>query len=105
MDGLAASALPVIAMVGDKRIMPNNAMLMIHKAWSIAIGNANDFRSVRKILKKIEESIISVYQEKSGLERERIIELMATETWMTAKAKEFGFIDEIDEEKAGRRMP
>ena len=31
VDGLAASAASVIAMVGDKRIMPNNAMLMIHK--------------------------------------------------------------------------
>ena len=100
VDGLAASAASVIAMVGDKRIMPNNAMLMIHKAWSIAVGNANDFRKRADDLEKIEESIISVYQEKSGLEREKIIELMTAETWMTAKeAKDYGFIDEIDEEK------
>jgi ATP-dependent Clp protease protease subunit len=100
VDGLAASAASVIAMVGDKRIMPNNAMLMIHKAWSIAIGNADDFRKRADDLEKIEESIIAVYQEKSGIEREKVIELMAAETWMTAKeAKEYGFIDEIDDEK------
>jgi ATP-dependent Clp protease protease subunit len=100
VDGLAASAASVIAMVGDKRIMPNNAMFMIHKASSIAAGNASDFRKRADDLEKIEESIISVYQEKSGLEREKIIELMTAETWMTAKeAKDYGFIDEIDEEK------
>jgi ATP-dependent Clp protease protease subunit len=44
--------------------------------------------------------MIVVYQEKSGLEKEKIIELLDAETWMTAdEAIAYGFADEIEETK------
>ncbi|MBV4421037.1 head maturation protease, ClpP-related [Clostridium tyrobutyricum] len=100
VDGLAASIASIIAMAGDNVKMPKNAMLMVHNPWSFGMGNANDFRKLADDLDKVRESMISVYEDKTGMEKESIVELLDAETWMTAEeAVEFGFADEIEEEK------
>src|SRR3990167_5198523 len=40
IDGIAASIASVIAMAGDKIIMPENAMMMIHNPWGFAAADA-----------------------------------------------------------------
>jgi len=100
IDGLAASIASVIAMAGDVVYMPKNAMMMVHNPWTIARGDANEFRELAEVLDKVRDSLIVVYQDKTGLEREEIIELLDAETWMTAEeAVEKGFADEIEETK------
>jgi hypothetical protein len=80
--------------------MPLNAMLMIHNPMTIAWGNANEFRKIADTLDKIRESSIAVYQEKTGLDEKKIIEMMDAETWFTAEdALKLGFADVIDEKK------
>ena len=102
IDGLAASIASVIAMAGDKIIMPKNAMMMIHNPWTIAIGNAADFRKLADDLDKINESIKAAYLGKAAdLEESKLIELMDAETWLTAQeAVDLGLADEIEESKA-----
>ena len=46
VDGLAASAASVIALAGDKVIIPENAFFMIHHAWTSAAGNVNELENV-----------------------------------------------------------
>lgn len=100
VDGLAASIASVIAMAGDIVYMPNNAMMMIHKAWTIGLGNANDFRKLADDMDKIDESILATYEAKTGLEKDKIIEMVNAETWLTAEeAITYGFADEIEETK------
>jgi ATP-dependent Clp protease, protease subunit len=100
IDGLAASIASLIAMAGDKIIMPANAMMMIHRAWTVAMGNANDFRKMAEDMDKIDESIVNVYESKTGMKQEDIITLLDAETWFTAKdALDNGFCDEIEDEK------
>lgn len=100
VDGLAASIASVIAMAGDVVYMPQNAMMMIHKAWTFGIGNANDFRKLADDMDKIDESILVTYETKTGLEKDKIIEMVNAETWMTAEdAVALGFADEIEESK------
>lgn len=101
VDGLAASIASVIAMAGDTVVMPRNAMMMIHNPWTFGWGNANDFRRIADDLDKIRESIIAAYQDKSGIDRDKLIELLDAETWLTAEeALEYGLIDEVDERKS-----
>lgn len=101
IDGLAASAASLVAMAGDRVIMPRNAIMMIHNPWTLAWGNANDLRAIADDLDKIRESMIAVYEEKTGLERQQIVDMLDAETWMTAEeAVERGFADEIEEAKA-----
>ncbi len=98
IDGLAASIASIVAMAGDKIIMPKNAMMMIHKPWTYTAGNANDMREQADTLDKVEESLVAVYVDKTGLDAEEIKTLLADETWLTASdALEKGFIDEIEE--------
>jgi ATP-dependent Clp protease protease subunit len=100
IDGLAASAASVVALAGDKVIMPINSMLMIHNPWTIGIGSSADFRKLADDLDKIRESIVAVYRDKTGLTDEDIISLMDAETWMTAEdAYGYGFADEVKSEK------
>ncbi|WP_027730878.1 ClpP-like prohead protease/major capsid protein fusion protein [Variovorax paradoxus] len=44
VDGMAFSIASLIAMAGDKVLMANNAMLMIHAPWTYAAGNSAELR-------------------------------------------------------------
>lgn len=100
IDGLAASAASFIAMAGDKIIMPKNAMMMIHCAWTYFAGNARDIIKIADELEKIDKSLVSMYAERTGLPDEQIMAMMEEETWMTADdAISKGFADELENEK------
>lgn len=97
IDGIAASAATIIAMAGERVVIPSNAMMMIHNPLTWAGGNATDFREYADMLDKIRDSIIAAYQGKTSLSREKLVELMDAETWLSAdEAVEFGFADEVE---------
>lgn len=96
IDGLAASIASVIAMAGDVIEMPENAMMMVHNPSSICWGYASDMRETADRLDKIRESMITTYMAKSGLAKERIIELMDSESWLSAEdCKKLGLCDKV----------
>jgi ATP-dependent Clp protease protease subunit len=96
IDGIAASAASVIAMAGDEVLMSPLSLLMIHDPGTIAIGDSEEMHKTIDMLAEIKEAIINAYQEKSGLSRKKIAEMMSSETWMNAKkAIELGFADGI----------
>ena len=100
VDGLAASIASVVAMAGDRIIMPSNAMMMIHKPWSGMWGNSTDFRKMADDLDKIQESIEETYLSKINLNADALKEMLTAETWLTAEeCLEYGFCDEIEQEK------
>lgn len=97
--GLAASIASVIAMAGNAVEMPENAMLMIHDPTGGCVGTAEDMLSVADALEKIKAGIVSTYRKKTGLEDEKISEMMAAETWITAReAVDMGFADVVTDE-------
>lgn len=87
VDGLAGSISSVIALAGDRIVIPNNAYMMIHKPWSYTFGNANELREQADMLDKIEEGIINVYSEnlKEGVDIKEIKEMVNNETWLTGE--------------------
>lgn len=97
IDGIAASAATIIAMAGDKIIIPSNAMMMIHNPWTFAAGDADELRDIAEMMDKVRDSILAAYSEKTGLSNERLIELMNDETWLSAdEAVALGFADEVE---------
>lgn len=101
IDGLAASIASVIAMAGDKIIMPSNAMMMIHNAWTYAAGNSNELRKLADDLDKVNASIRQTYLDKAGdkLDEETLIKLMDNETWLTAQeCYDYGLCDTVGED-------
>ncbi|MFE4525435.1 head maturation protease, ClpP-related [Cytobacillus firmus] len=99
VDGVAASIASVIALAGDKVIIPSNAFLMIHKPWTGMYGNANDFRKMAEDLDRIESGIMNVYKEnmKEGVELSTIQELVDAETWLNGEEAEKYFNIEVIE--------
>ena len=100
VDGLAASAASLVAMAGDEICMPLNAMLMLHSPWTFAYGNATELRNIAESLDQVRESMIAVYAQQSGKEREEIIAILEAETWYTAEeAVRAGFASMVEPEK------
>ncbi len=96
IDGLAASMASVIAMVGNPIIMPENAMMMVHKPWGITGGDANDMRDYADLLDKVEAVLIPSYAKKTGKTPDELALMLGEETWMTAQeCLEHGFADQI----------
>lgn len=96
IDALAASIGSVIALAGDEIRMASNAFVMIHNAWTFAMGNASQLHKDATTLEKIDESIMAIYAAKTGESREELQRLMADETWFTAEeAADIGLVDTI----------
>ncbi len=98
IDGFACSIASVIAMAGDKVIMPKNAVMMIHNALTIARGNSQQLRKIADDLDVINAANRTAYLEKSNgkITEEKLIELLDNETYLSAEqCIEYGFCDEI----------
>jgi ATP-dependent protease ClpP protease subunit len=96
IDGHAASAATYVALAADEVEIADGGFFMIHNAWTVALGNANDFEATAGILRKVDASIVADYQRKTGKSPETISEWMDAETWFTAEeAVEHGFVDRI----------
>lgn len=98
--GIAASAASVIAMAGDKVLMGTGTMIMIHRAWGMAIGNHHDFAEASSLFQKFDEAMASIYVERTGLAGADVMSLLdgatksADGTFLTAaEAIEKGFAD------------
>lgn len=93
--GLAASAASVIACAGKSDISPT-AQIMVHNVSSVTSGDYHDMDKMSEILQKANETIANAYITKSGMTKEKALEIMDKETWLTAdEAVELGLIDEI----------
>lgn len=96
IDGLAASAASIIAMAGDKVVMPKNTLLMIHNASTMVYGDSQEFAKTAGTLEKMNATMQAVYHEKTGIAHEEIAAMMNNETWFTAdEALKLGFVDTI----------
>lgn len=96
IDGLAASMASVIAMVGNPIIMPENAMMMIHKPWGITGGDADDMRDYADLLDKVETVLIPAYAKKTGKTTDELADMLSAETWLSGReCVEHGFADQL----------
>ncbi|QGH35140.1 Clp protease ClpP [Gracilibacillus salitolerans] len=101
VDALAASIASVIAMAGDQIHMYKNSMMMIHNAWTIALGNSNELRKKADDLDRINQSAVQSYLQKAGekLNEDKLKQLLDDETWLSAEeAQEIGLNDVVLEE-------
>jgi ATP-dependent protease ClpP protease subunit len=100
VDGWAASAASVLAVAAPKVVMAPGSFMMIHKAWTIGIGNSDDMLATAELLEKVDGSIAESYAAKAGGDAAPFLELMAKETWFTAaEAVEARLADEVAGDK------
>lgn len=98
VDGLAGSAASIVAMAGDKIIMPLGSMMFIHNSWTYAAGNSGELKEHAEMLSKIDTTMLEVYKAKTGLDEATIKDLMDKDSWLTAtEAKNLGFATDIED--------
>ncbi len=98
IDGIAASAASVIAMAGKEIHIAEAGFVMIHDAWTLSMGNADELRKTAARLEAVSEQIAGIYQRRTGRDMDNIREWMAAETEFNAsQAVEFGFATSVFE--------
>ena len=101
IDGVAASIASVIALAGHEVQMPENALMMVHRAWGMGVGNAEEMIKLAEDLQKHDQVIAGIYANKNGKSVEDNLGVMAQETWFTgAEAKHFGLVDTVTDKVA-----
>lgn len=96
VDGIAASAASVIAMAADELCMSPTSYLMIHRASTIAWGNVDAMDEAQRELAAIDEGICEAYRLKTGMSRNKILQMMQDTTWLNAAAAvKMGFADRM----------
>ena len=103
VDSLAASAASVIAAEAAVCEVVPGAMLMIHKAWTLAVGNADDLTATAGLLRTIDEQIAATYQRRAGRDVSDWLTAMEAETWYSAEeAVAAGLADRLIEDNTQR---
>lgn len=97
--GFACSSASVIFCAGDKRVMSQSSLLMIHNPWMSISGNSKELQKAAEDLEKIAKSIVDIYQSVINITAEELDALMDAETWIeAADAVEMGFATQMDED-------
>lgn len=103
--GLAASAASIVAMAGDTIKMGEAAMLMIHSAHGIVIGNQEDMREFADLLDQIDDAGAGLYASRTGKPQAEILAMMRKETWMNGEeAVAAGFADAYEKKKKAKAL-
>jgi ATP-dependent protease ClpP protease subunit len=101
VEGVAASAMTLIAMATDELRMSENSQWMIHRATGGVYGNDDDVESYLKLLRNANALLRLVYAKRTGIDVDELVDMMRTDNWMTAQeALDNGFVDAIDEAKS-----
>lgn len=100
IDGLAASAATYVALAADEVEIASGAFFMIHNAWTLSMGNADELRETAGLLDKVDDSIVADYIRKTSQADEQVRAWMKAETWFSAEeAIEHGFVDRLSQSK------
>jgi ATP-dependent protease ClpP protease subunit len=101
VDGIAASAASIIAMAGDSVSMSRGSQLMIHDAWGLVIGNADDLADAMTSLDKLSAGMADIYAARAGGDVATWREAMRAESWYTAQeAVDAGLADALVDDTA-----
>lgn len=96
IDGAAMSIASIIAMAADTIIISESGCLMIHDPWTIAAGNAAEFKEIAGRLEDTGAALVDVYVKRTGNDVARVRAWMAAETeFWGDEAVEAKFAEEV----------
>lgn len=99
-DGFACSIASVIFMAGERRIMNDASVLMIHNVLSYVCGNFNDMRKQADDLEKLNNLSKKSYLRYVNISDDELQKMMDEETFITPEeCVKMGFATEIKKEE------
>lgn len=103
VDGFACSIASVIFAAGDRRIMNESSLIMVHNAWTTATGNAAELRKAADDADKINDASVKAYTSACDIDEETIRVLMDDETWISPdEAIDLGLATDILRDKTDK---
>jgi ATP-dependent Clp protease protease subunit len=105
VDGYAASAATFVAMAASEVEISDGGFMMIHQAWTLAYGNADDLVATAALLEQIDNTIVATYAKRTGVAEDKLRAMIKSETWLNAQdAVDLGFADRVAEAKVENRI-
>lgn len=96
ITGMAASAATFFVLASDEVYVSPLAQMMIHNASTYTEGDKTAHASNLELLEGVDKAIAKVYQSKTKLPDNEVLELMKKTTWMNAeKSVQLGFANGI----------
>ena len=96
VDGYAASAGTLISVVGQKRYMTENSLMLIHELSSGSGGKFTELEDEAKNNRLMMNMIKSIYYRYTKISPSEIDEILKHDIWFDAnKCKQLGLVDEI----------
>lgn len=93
---MSASIATQIMLACDRVECFRNSLIMIHLCSGYAYGNKNDFKKQIEIMDKIDNLLADAYVERTGKDKQEVLDLMAAETWYNGQeALEINLVDNI----------
>lgn len=97
VDGWCASSGVIILLAGDRRIGNQFAEPFVHNAWTFTMGDKNQHQKHMEDLARVDDQIATLYANRTSIEKEKAIELMNSETFVTPEdSLAFGFYTELE---------
>lgn len=95
--GTAASSATLVAMAASIINISPAGMMMIHKAsCDISNANSDDLQGVTQMMDETDQMIANIYQKRTGLPEDQLLQMMSDTTWMNAQScVKNGFADGI----------
>lgn len=98
IDAMAYSIASLIAMAGDTVEMSDNALMMLHAPWTIAMGNSKSMRETADMLDTWADAMSNSYAAKTGKTKDDILGLIGDGTdhyFTAAEALDYGLVDSV----------
>lgn len=97
--GFVASAALYPFLAGDERYASTLSAYYMHEAWTSASGYADELRRAADRIESLTDVGVNAFVERAGMERDKVLELMHEETWLTPEAAlELGIATAITQE-------
>lgn len=96
IDGFAASAATLISVVGDRRFISKNSLMLIHQLSSINSGKYDKMEDEMENLDNIMKIVTELYIKNTKIEREKLLEILKKDIWLESKTcLEYGLVDVV----------
>ena len=96
IDGFAASAATLISVVGDKRFISKNSLMLIHQLSSMNAGKYDKMEDEMENLDNIMNIVIDLYLRNTNIGRDKLIEILKKDIWLDSKTcMAYGLVDSI----------
>ena len=75
VDGVAASAASLVILPSSEIVMASLATIMIHSAWTWAVGNAEELKKGADLLTKLDQQVAKEYSKRMKADADEAMRL------------------------------